>query len=166
MERLMINIISTPVPPFLKMIAVSSCLVGIHCRYDGGAKVNKVLKAMFDSGHAIAICPECMAGLSTPRPPTELKGGDGAAVLDGIAEAVQKDGKCVTEDFIKGAIATLDLIKRRGISKCVLKNKSPSCGCGLIYDGSFTGRCIYGDGVTTALLKRNGIAVLSADERL
>lgn len=148
------------------MIAVSACLVGICCRYDGGTKLNKRLKSMVDNGEAVAICPECMAGLSTPRIPTELQGGDGSAVLDGSADAMQKNGECVTSAFIAGARSALALLKKEGITQCILKTKSPSCGCGEIYDGSFTGRCISGDGVTAALLKRNGIEIFPADERL
>lgn len=96
------------------MIAVSACLVGICCRYDGGTKLNKRLKSMVDNGEAVAICPECMAGLSTPRIPTELQGGDGSAVLDGSADAMQKNGECVTSAFIAGARSALALLKKEG----------------------------------------------------
>ncbi len=145
------------------MIAVSACLAGICCRYDGGMKKNEALSAMFERGEAIAICPECLGGLCTPRPPAELVGGSGDAVLDGRARVLTRDGQDVTGQFIAGAEAALAAIREAGITKCVLKSASPSCGIGRIYDGSFSGKLIAGDGVAAALLRRNGIELIPDD---
>lgn len=145
------------------MIAVSACLLGVCCRYDGGARLNRELAAMLERGEVIPICPECMGGLPTPREPCELIGGDGGAALDGKARVVTRGGRDVTNAFISGAEAALRAVMERGATECVLKAGSPSCGCGEIYDGSFTGRKIPGDGVAAALFKRSGIPVRAGE---
>ncbi len=94
-----------------------------------------------------------------PRTLSEIPGGDGAGVLAGTIRILNKDGEDVTEAFIKGAERFLEVAKTHGIKKAIMKAKSPSCGVGLIYDGSFSKRLIKGDGVTAALLKREGIEV-------
>ena len=140
------------------MIAVSECLSGRPCRYDGRAKPDKGAQALVKAG-AVCICPEVLGGLDTPRSPAEIQGGDGFDVLDGKAKVVNKAGEDVTAQYVKGAEIVLELCKKYGVTEAVLKEKSPSCGSSLIYDGSFTGTLRPGVGVTAALLLRNGISV-------
>ena len=102
----------------------------------------------------IPVCPEQLGGLPTPREPAEQRD----------EKVITKFGKDVTQNFKKGAEQVLKIAKLFGIKKAILKQKSPSCGCGKIYDGSFSGRIIKGDGVTTTLLKRNGIKVISEED--
>ena len=141
------------------MIAVSACLAGTPCRYDGRTNANEEAIEMANAKGAVSICPECLGGLPTPRESAEIVGGDGGDVLDGKAGVLTQSGRDVTEAFLRGAYAALALCREHGISKALLKAKSPSCGCGSIYDGTFSRTLMVGDGVTAALLKRNGIAV-------
>lgn len=145
-------------------IMLSACLAGINCVYDGTNKFNPVFARLYKSGEAIVFCPEVSGGLKIPHMPSEIVGGDGFAVLEARAKVLAKDGKDVTSFFIKGAENVLALAKRHHIKKVILKSKSPSCGCGLIFDGHFSGELIYGYGVTAALLKKNGIEVMSDEE--
>ena len=140
------------------MIAVSECLRGTPCRYDGMTKPNKGARELVKAG-AVCICPEVLGGLDTPRSPAEIQGGDGFDVLCGKAKVVNKAGEDVTAQYVKGAEIVLELCKKYGVTEAVLKEKSPSCGSSLIYDGSFTGTLRPGVGVTAALLLRNGITV-------
>ena len=140
------------------MVAVSWCLCGRECRYDGTAKPDEQAMALAEKG-ALCICPEVMGGLPIPREPAEIVGGDGYDVLEGRAKVITVGGKDVTAEYIAGAEAALRLCCEKGITRALLKANSPSCGCGCIYDGSFTGGKRKGDGVTAALFKRNGIAV-------
>ncbi len=140
------------------MVAVSWCLCGRACRYDGTAKPDSQAVALKEKG-ALCICPEVMGGLSIPREPAEIVGGDGNDVLDGRAKVISVSGKDVTAEYVAGAQAALCLCMERGVSHAVLKAYSPSCGCGRIYDGSFSGSKKTGDGVTAALFKRNGITI-------
>ncbi|MFC1509633.1 DUF523 domain-containing protein [Candidatus Omnitrophota bacterium] len=103
------------------------------------------------------VCPEVLGGRKVPRTKTEIKGGGGEDVLDGTAKVLDENGKDVTSEFIKGALETLRIAKTNSIKKAILKSKSPSCGSGQIYDGSFKRRLIKGNGVTAALFKREGI---------
>ena len=109
----------------------------------------------------IPVCPEESGGLQTPRPPAEIVGGDGDAVLDGKAKVMTEDGTDVTRAYLKGAHHALQVAQSHGATHVILKARSPSCGCGDIYDGTFTGTLTVGDGVTTALLKRHGITITS-----
>ena len=140
--------------------AVSRCLLGEPCRYDGQAK-EKVYNLGDIGKSAFSVCPECAACLPIPREPCEIQGGDGADVLDGKAKVMSRDGKDMTREFIMGAYETLLEMQKKGSRIAILKANSPSCGCGKIYDGTFTGTLRDGDGVTTALLKRHGITVIS-----
>ena len=140
------------------MLIVSKCLTGCPCRYDGQSKPVPAIAAMAGRGEAIAVCPEQMGGLPTPRVPAELT-GSGEDVLDGRARVMTRDGRDVTEEYVKGAHAALAEAKRVGADRAVLKAKSPSCGMGRVYDGSFSGALTDGNGVTAALLIRNGIKV-------
>lgn len=137
--------------------AVSKCLAGIPCRYDGKANPNREIQELYRLSLAVAICPECLGGLGVPREPSEIVGGDGADVLDKAARVLSSDGRDVTEEFICGAYEALKICRRHHVGKAILKAKSPSCGAGEIYDGSFTGALRPGDGVTAALFKRSGI---------
>jgi len=143
------------------MIVVSACLAGEKCRYDGGSSPDKDIIKLVKSGEAISICPEEEGGLSSPRAPAEISGGDGYDVLDGKARVINIEGKDMTEDFIRGAERTLETAKKHGIKKAVLKKRSPSCGMCEIYDGNFRCELKKGDGVTAALLMRNGIEVFN-----
>ncbi len=110
-------------------------------------------------GKAIPVCPEQLGGLATPRPTAEISGGTGADVLEGRAEVRTSSGADVTDNFTRGAREALSIAKAAGAREAILKAKSPSCGCGLIYDGTFSGRLVEGNGVTAELLIRNGIIV-------
>ena len=144
-------------------LAVSACLLGQRCRYNGEATPCEAIIERAKAEDAIPLCPECLGGLPVPRLPSEIQGGDGDDVLDGRAKVVDKQGRDVTSAFIKGAEEALALCREAGVKEAVLKARSPSCGVGIIYDGSFSGQCIEGLGVTAALFKRHGI-VLSTEE--
>lgn len=139
------------------MILVSACLAGINCAWDGKDRSDPEIKRLVDKGLAIPICPELLGGRTIPRKRTEIKNGSGEDVLEGRAKVFDEDGKDVTHEFLKGAYATLDIVKKFNIKKAILKSKSPSCSVGKIYEGSFTGNLVGGDGVTGALLKRKGV---------
>ena len=140
------------------MLIVSKCLTGCPCRYDGQSKPVPAVAAMVERGEAIAVCPEQLGGLPTPRVPAELT-GSGEDVLEGRARVITRDGRDVTKEFVRGAYAALAEAKRVGANRAILKAKSPSCGMGQVYDGSFSGVLTDGNGVTAALLIRNGIKV-------
>ena len=145
-------------------LLVSACLVGIPCRYDGGSCPHDQLQALAAQGDVLPLCPEALGGLPTPRAPAEIRGGDGGDVLEGQARVVNVEGKDVTTEFLAGAQKALRVARRWGIKAAILKARSPSCGVGQIHDGSFSGRLAEGDGVTAALLKREGIIVKSEEE--
>ncbi|MBQ3552751.1 MAG: DUF523 domain-containing protein [Clostridia bacterium] len=147
------------------MLLISKCLAGHPCRYDGKAKGNDTFIKLCNEKKALPFCPECAGGLTFPREPSELT-GSGELVLCRKAKAVSKSGLDLSDQFITGAERTLLFAKEYGINLAILKSKSPSCGCGLIYDGTFKNRLVPGDGVTTALLKQNGICVISDEEFL
>lgn len=146
------------------MIIVSACLAGVNCKYNGGNNLVKEIAELVAKGEALPVCPEQLGGNPTPRPAAEISGGTGAGVLDGKARVIRKDGKDVTAEFIKGAEEVLKLAKLAGASRAVLKARSPSCGCGRIYDGSFSGKLADGNGVTAELLARNGIRVSTEED--
>lgn len=141
------------------MLIVSACLAGIECKYNStGAKDDKVV-GLVAQGEAIPLCPEQLGGLSTPRPRAKIIGGDGEDVLIGKAKVKTEDGNDVTQNFIKGAKETLKISKLVGAKQAILKSRSPSCGCGKIYNEG--DELISGDGVCASLLKQNGIRVES-----
>jgi len=142
----------------------SACLLGINCRYDLKSNANEKVIALAEKEVLIPVCPEQLGGQSTPRPNAEIVNGSGEDVLDGKAKVIEEDGKEVTEDFIKGAKEVLKIAKLYNVKEAIMVQKSPSCGCGLIYDGTFTRTKREGNGVTTALLKRNEIKVISQNE--
>lgn len=131
------------------MIAVSACLAGYRCRYDGGTKEDAEVVALLRGGRALPLCPEQLGGLQTPRPPAEIIG----------EHVVNCEGEDVTTAFVHGAAETLRLCRLYGCKEAILKAHSPSCGCHSVYDGSFTGKLREGMGITAALLAQNGIAV-------
>jgi uncharacterized protein YbbK (DUF523 family) len=145
------------------MKVISACLVGCHCRYDGGSKTVDPFVKMVEDGEAVFVCPEQLGGLATPRPPAQIVGGTGEDVLDGNAKVVTDSGVDVTEQFIRGAEETLRMAKLAGAKEAILKERSPSCGSTAIYDGTFTKGKRPGHGVAAALLERNGIRVYSEE---
>jgi len=147
-------------------VMVSACLVGVRCVYDGSHKRREAIARLAEEERAFLFCPEQLGGFTVPHPPSEIRAGDGADVLAGKARVVSRAGDDVTDIFLKGAAQALALARQRGIRRAIMKARSPSCGCGRIYDGSFTGGLRDGDGVTTALLKQNGILVLTDEEFL
>lgn len=136
------------------MKIVSACLAGVKCRYDGESQPCDKILELVRNGEAIPVCPEQLGGLPTPRAQAEQQG----------AKVITKDGADVTNEFHRGAIEVLNLAKLVGCKEAILKSKSPSCGSGIVYDGTFTGTLIEGDGVLVRLLKENGINVLRDDE--
>lgn len=145
------------------MVLVSACLLGVKCRYDGGGLQIEALLELAAKGQLLPVCPEQLGGCSTPRVQCEIKGGDGAGVLEGGSSVVGKSGEDLTEEFLKGAQETLKIAKACGVEKAILKANSPSCGFGMIYDGTFTGEKVKGNGVAAELLSRNGIAVYTEE---
>ncbi|MBE0448738.1 MAG: DUF523 domain-containing protein [Actinobacteria bacterium] len=143
---------------------VSSCLVGLRTRYDGTDKLCMCVREMVEAGIAVPFCPEQGGGLPTPRLPAEIVEGDGHDVLEGRAKVVNRRSEDVTGRFIKGAEEMLELARIFGASKAILKSLSPSCGVGAIYDGTFSGNIVEGDGVTTALLKEANLEVVTEKE--
>lgn len=146
------------------MLLVSGCLVGQKCSYNMVAVDIPKLKQMVEKGEAIPICPAQLGGLPTPRPPSEIVGGDGLKVINGKAKVKNSEGKDLTDKFIKGASDVLVIAKDNNVTKAILRTRSPQCGCGLIYDGTFSGKTRGGDGVTAALLKKHGITVLTEED--
>ena len=135
------------------MKIVSACLAGFPCRYDGKAKPCAEVVALVRAGKAIPVCPEQLGGLSTPRPPCEI--------LDG--RVVDQNGTDRTADYRRGAEAVLALAQTYGATEAVLQKRSPSCGSGWIYDGTFSKTLVQGDGITARLLSENGIQVIGID---
>lgn len=147
------------------MKLISACLLGIKCTWDGTDKYRneRVIQPLMNE-ILIPVCPEQLGGLKTPRPPQEIQGGSGEGVLDGKCKVKNINGEDVTQQFIRGAEETLRIAKLLKATQFIGKSRSPSCGCGQIYDGTFSNRPIDGDGVTTALLRRNGIKVIREEE--
>ena len=150
----------------MKKILISGCLLGFNVRYDNKIQLleNEMLLEWQQEGRLVVVCPEVEGGLFTPRPPAEIVGGSGEDVLNGKAGIVNERGADVTAEFIRGADIALELVKRFSIRVAILKEKSPSCGSNVIYDGSFTRKRIPGQGVTAALLRENGVKVFSEKE--
>lgn len=140
--------------------------MGQACRYDGGASSVRLTPGLLEKIEVIPVCPEALGGLTIPRPPAEIVGGDGEAVLSGVAQVLDREDHQRTDAFLQGAAKVLEMAETYGVSGAILKARSPSCGKGKIYDGTFSKRLIDGDGVTAALLKRNGIPVWTEEEWL
>lgn len=135
-------------------ILISACLAGVNCKYNGKNNENKKIIELIKNKDVILICPEQLGGLKTPRTPAER-------IKDKV---ITNDNIDVTKEYQKGAEEVLNLVKKFNIKTAILKSKSPSCGKGKIYDGSFSNTLIYGNGITTELLEKNGIKVISSDE--
>ncbi|MFC4076767.1 DUF523 domain-containing protein [Salinithrix halophila] len=145
------------------MKIVSGCFAGIHCTYKKGHNRVGEIQRLVKEGRALPVCPEQLGGLPTPRPPAEIIGGDGEDVLDGKAKVIDNTGKDVTPEFLAGAREVLDMARSVGATEAILKERSPSCGSCMIYDGTFSGVKKPGLGVTAALLRRHGIRVTSEE---
>lgn len=144
----------------------SACLLGVRCRYDGKSKANKKVLELAKKETLIPFCPEQLGGLPTPRPSTEIYNGSGEDVLNNKTKVIDQNNKDISREFVLGAQETLNIAKLFSVKEAILKQRSPSCGCGQIYDGTFSKNIIKGDGVTTALLKQNDIEVVSEEDLL
>lgn len=138
----------------MEKILVSACLLGTPCRYDGKSKPCKAVALLEGKYHLVPVCPEELGGLPTPRLPSEIQGN----------RVIRCDGHDVTEEYKRGAEMALALAKEQGIKRAILKSKSPSCAKHLIYDGTYSGVLVLGQGVTAKLLIENGIRVLDEGE--
>ncbi len=159
----------------MEKVLISSCLLGDYVRYDGGNTklASEIVDRWLAEGRTLAFCPEVSAGLPVPRPPAEIIGANGFAVLDGFAAVLDGEGSDVTGFLVEGAQNALHLARSHGVHVAVLKDGSPSCGRSYIHNGHFRGIRKRGEsGVTAALLQRHGIAVFNehqlvlADHRL
>lgn len=136
-------------------ILISACLLGVNCRYSArAAEALPEVRVLMEKHTLIPVCPEQLGGLTTPREPSEICAG----------RVISRDGCDNTSAFCRGAEETLRLAKLFGCKYAVLKERSPSCGSGAVYDGSFSKTLMVGDGVTAALLKKSGITVLGESE--
>ena len=131
-------------------ILVSSCLLGLNCKYDGGNNYSKKVNEFLKDYEVVPVCPEIMGGLPTPRASSEIFKN----------KVITKEGKDVTKQYKKGAEECLFLAKKYNIKKALLKLRSPSCGSDEIYDGTFSHTLTEGDGITAKLLKDNGIEII------
>lgn len=147
----------------MKKIIVSACLLGRNCKYSGGNNKNLKLISLLQGKNVLPVCPEEMSNLTTPRPPAEIIGGSGEDVWSGLAKIITREGKDLTGNFLIGAKKVKDLAQETEIILAVMKERSPSCGVNQIYDGSFSGRTMSGQGVTTGLLRNLGIKVVSEE---
>jgi uncharacterized protein YbbK (DUF523 family) len=145
-------------------VLLSACLAGVPCTHAAEAKTRAWALGLVATGRAVPVCPEVAGGLPVPRPEAEIQGGDGTAVLAGEARVVSVEGEDVTSNYLRGAEAALAATRRSEATLAVLKARSPSCGCGRVYDGSFSGTLTDGDGVTAAALKLAGVQVVSDEE--
>lgn len=143
------------------MIIVSACLLGENCTYEGGNNYNQAVCDWLKGKDFMAVCPEKSAGLKIPRPPAEIKCGSGKGVLESWDKVFSQNGMDLTKEFLHGAFKILEEAEAAGATIAVLKESSPSCGVHFIYDGSFCHKKIAGQGVTAALLAREGINILS-----
>ena len=136
------------------MVLVSACLAGERCRYDGARKPHPVVVSLVERGEAVAVCPEVLGGLPTPRVPSERVG----------ERVVNRAGVDVTASFVAGAERALEICLEQGCTEAILKSRSPSCGRGQIYDGSFSGTLVAGNGIFADLLLAHGIPVHTEED--
>ena len=132
---------------------VSACLLGVCCRYDGQSKACPAALELLKHHELIPICPEQLGGLPTPRPPAEIQGN----------RVISREGVDVTTQYLQGAEEAARLYRLLHCDCAVLKARSPSCGCGEVYDGSFSGTLVPGAGITAQALKRRGVRVLTEE---
>ena len=142
-------------------VLVSACLLGVNCRYDGKNSLSEKVIQRLANAFFLPVCPEIFGGLPTPRSPNWLAGGTGRDVIEGKARVISEEGRDVTENFLQGAREVLELARKFGVRRAILKSGSPSCGSGWV---KVRDEKIAGDGVTTSLLKLHGIEVLSEEE--
>ena len=135
-------------------IVVSACLLGENCKYNGGNNRNDKLIQYLKGHEVIPVCPEVLGGLPTPRIPVEL--------VDG--KAIRRDGVSVDRAFHDGAVKALEIALKNGVELAILQSRSPSCGVKEIYDGSFSGTKISGQGIFTGMLMKKGIKVVDAED--
>ena len=141
----------------MEKLIISACLLGCATRYDGKSKrviSDEDLKQLSEKYHLIPVCPEIYGGLPTPRVPSERVGN----------RVKMKDGRDVTDNYLKGAYETLELCRTLNVKKALLKAKSPSCSKEEIYDGSFTGLLVKGKGVAAEILSENGIEIFDEND--
>ena len=139
-----------------QVIAVSACLLGYNCKYNGSNNLDTLLVKKLNGKKVIPICPEQLGGLSTPRIPSEIM-EDGETVYN-------KAGQDTTLFFERGKQATLLILQQANCRQAILKDGSPSCGYKTIYDGTFSGKKIPGEGITCKYLKANGISIIDITE--
>ena len=137
-----------------KNLLISACLLGLPCRYDGKSVKKVSLDSLKKKYNLIPFCPEIYGGLTTPRNPSEQRGG----------EVYMNDGRDVTENYKRGAESAYMLCRELDCDMALLKERSPSCGKGRVYDGSFSGRLKDGDGVCAKYLSERGILVFGESE--
>lgn len=135
-------------------ILVSACLLGQNCKYNGGNNKNEAVLALAEKYELVPVCPECFGGLPIPRVPSEIRDG----------RVYSKDGEDLTDAFLLGAEHTLYVAKESNTPAAILKENSPSCGFGMIYDGTFSGNKIKGNGITAQLLFDNEIQIFGESE--
>lgn len=135
-------------------IAVSACLIGENCKYNGGNNYSKKVIDYIKGNEVLSVCPEVLGGLPVPR--------ESAEIVNGIVS--HKDGTSVDKEFRKGAKKALEIVKEQKIDLVILQSRSPSCGVNAIYDGSFSGKLISGKGVFADLLQKNGIKVIDVSD--
>ena len=135
-------------------ILVSACLLGCSCRYDGQSKLDERVLALGKCHTLIPVCPEQLGGLCTPRLPAEIQ----------ESKVIRRDGTDITNEYTKGAREALRLYELLCCNAAILKARSPSCGKGIIYDGTFTGTLTEGNGITASLFRQKGIRVFTEDE--
>jgi uncharacterized protein YbbK (DUF523 family) len=145
------------------MIVVSACLAGVACRHDGSSKTNEIIQKLAGKKLAVPLCPEVLGGRPVPRVTCEITGGTAAQVLDGAAKVTDKDGKDVTAQILEGVKIVLKAAKKMNVTAAILKTKSPTCGMGRVYDGTFTGKMINGNGVLAEALLREGVKVYTEE---
>lgn len=136
-------------PNMARQYVVSACLAGEPCRYDGGCSPCPAVQRLIRAGQALPVCPETLGGLPTPRVPSEIRGG----------RVVAKDGTDVTDAFTRGAEEALRLAQENGCTAAILKARSPSCGSGEVYDGTFTGTRVSGEGVFARMAREAGFEI-------
>lgn len=132
---------------------VSACLAGERCRYDGGDNTCPEVARLVREGHAVAVCPEMLGGLETPRSPCERSGG----------RVLNREGRDVTAFFERGAALALERARENGCTAAIIKSRSPSCGFDRIYDGSFSHVLCSGDGVWAERLRAAGLELFSEE---
>lgn len=145
-------------------VLISACLAGVPCTHAAEAKTRAWAMKLVAEGRGVTVCPEVAGGLPVPRPEAEIIGGGGADVLDGRARVKTVEAADVTDNYLDGAETAVAAARRSGATLAVLKARSPSCGCGAIYDGTFSGRLVDGEGVTAAALRRAGVDVVSDED--